>query len=85
MGVVYLHYEGDKHGQQGEGETDDVEQRESHKDLVCRQPFVWIVAVNQSIRSKRCQGNLHRRHDTATAQNRHKTIYERRTNGPPNF
>ena len=46
------------HGEHGERETEDVEEGESNEGFVCRQSFVWVVAIHQSIGSKCSKRNL---------------------------
>ena len=41
--MTYLYNVGDEEGEHDEREAEDVEQRESHESLVCRQFFVWVV------------------------------------------
>ena len=53
------------HGKHGEREAEDVEEGESNEGFVCRQSFVWVVAIHQSIGSKCSKRNLN---DTGDVQ-----------------
>ena len=58
--ISHLDHEGDEEGKHGEGEAEDVEERQSHKGLVCRQSVIGVtgVFVYQYKCGKCCQGNL---------------------------
>ena len=60
--VTNLHKTGYDNGQHDEREAEDVEKREGHKSLVCRQSIFWVirVLVAQSKSGKGNHSNLSR-------------------------
>ena len=60
MLVSDLNHEGDEHGEHGEWEPEDVEERESHKCLVSSQSVIGVagVLVHQYKCGKGSQSNL---------------------------